>query len=312
MHHVRKFYFVPASLLVAIFMLPSATTAQETDASQRKQEAKAAAAAQKAAAATSAEKAKADVAIEKAKTVKVAEKARAEAAAERAEAIENMEKDKALALLAFDRTIVKDKPFSADTTTDIVQTLSDGNHIRRHTISKFYRDSSGRTRREQTFGNVDPSNPGPHEVKVFIDDPIANAAYVLERSDNTESAHKFTRSRKFTMTGEKENNPPIRNLPALNEARDIVKEDLGQKTIEGVACTGTKQTITIPAGQIGNDQPIAIVTETWTAPSLGVIVQSTTNDPRYGQTTYQLHNIQLTEQPPSLFEPPTETLRSSH
>jgi len=313
MNHVRKSLLATITLLAAAFALPLASTAQETDASAEKQAAKAAAAADKAAAAEAAEKAKAEAHAEKATTKAANEKAKAEAKAERAEALEDMEKAKALALLSFDRAIVKGKPFSANTTTDVVQTLSDGNHIRRHTISKFYRDSSGRTRREQTFGNVDPSNPGPHEVKIFIDDPVANAAYIFERSDNKDSARKITRSSKlsYTYATDKENNPPIRNLPALNESRDITKEDLGQKTIEGVVCTGTKQTITIPAGQIGNDQPISIVTETWTAPSLGVIVRSSTNDPRYGETTYQLHNIQLTEQPIALFQPPAETIHSS-
>jgi hypothetical protein len=304
MQRARKFHLVVTSLLASFFAFPLAATAQETDASQQERAAKATAGA--------VEMAQADAATQSAKAVAAKEKARAEAA-ERAEAMENMEKDKAMALLTFNHTIVKGNPFSADTTTDVVQALADGNHIRRHTISKFYRDSSGRTRREQTYGSVDPSNPGPHEVKVFVDDPVANAAYIFALNDNKEAARKITRSYKFTLEGDKENNnPPIRNLPALNEARDIVKEYLGQKTIEGVLCTGTKQTITIPAGQIGNDQPIAIVTETWTAPSLGVIVLSSTNDPRYGETTYQLHNIRLVEQPLSLFQPPAETTHSSN
>lgn len=300
MPRARKFHFVITPLLATFCAFLPAAFAQETDASQQEQAAKARAD----------EMAQADTTSQKERTIAAKEKARAEAA----ETMERMEKDKAMALLAFDRTIVKGKPFSADTTTDVVQTLSDGNHIRRHTISRFYRDSSGRTRREETFGNVDPSNPGPHEVKIFVDDPVANSAYIFERSENKDSARKITRSSKFSLTystTDKENNSPIRNLPALNESRDISKEDLGQKTIEGVQCTGTKQTITIPAGQIGNDQPIAIVTETWTAPSLGVIVQSSTNDPRYGETTYQLHNIQLVEQPISLFQPPAETIHSS-
>ncbi len=304
MQRAKKSHLVITSLLASLVAFPLAATAQETNTQQEQTAAKAAEVA-------AIDMAQVDSATQTARAIAAKQKARAEAA-ERAETMENMEKDKAMALLAFDRNVVKGKPFSADTTTDVVQTLADSNHIRRHTLSKFYRDSSGRTRREQTFGNVDPSNPGPHEVKIFVDDPVANAAYIFERSENKESARKITRAYKFTLDSDKENNPPIRNLPALNETRDIIKEDLGQKTIEGVLCNGTKQTITIPAGQIGNDQPIVIVTETWTAPSLGVIVQSSTNDPRYGETTYQLHNIQLMEQPISLFQPPSETTHSSN
>ena len=91
---------------------------------------------------------------------------------------EHHETDQALEILSIDSKLIKDKPYSADTSTDTVQTLPDGRiSIVRHIVSKFYRDAMGRTRREQTFGNVDPSQPGRwHEVKIFIDDPVGNAA----------------------------------------------------------------------------------------------------------------------------------------
>src|ERR1700722_3026357 len=85
-----------------------------------------------------------------------------------------------LQLMAADAQVVKGKQYSADTSTETVQTLSDGNRIVHRTVSKFYRDSEGRTRREETFGNVDPEHPTPHEVKVFIDDPVSGTAYVLD------------------------------------------------------------------------------------------------------------------------------------
>src|SRR5215469_18979806 len=46
--------------------------------------------------------------------------------------------------------IVKNAPFSADIVTESTQTLSDGNHIKRSNTVKLYRDSEGRTRREQS------------------------------------------------------------------------------------------------------------------------------------------------------------------
>src|SRR5882757_8154582 len=84
-----------------------------------------------------------------------------------------------LEMVAADTQVVKGKAYSADTSTETVQTLADGNRIVRRTVSKFYRDSDGRTRREQTFGNVDPEHPTPHEVKVFVDDPVTGTAFVL-------------------------------------------------------------------------------------------------------------------------------------
>ena len=207
-----------------------------------------------------------------------------------------------LEVLSIDSKLIKDKPYFADTSTDTVQTLSNGNRIVRHIVSKFYRDGMGRTRREQTFGNFDPSHPGAHEVKVFIDDPVGNAAYVLDPAEKT--ALQLRRSRKFLDEREAESLPQVRKLPPLDEARAITREDLGTKNIEGILCNGTRQTITIPAGQIGNEQPIAIVTDTWYSPSIDAIVMSSTNDPRFGETKYQVHNIQTGEQAISFFEVP--------
>src|ERR1700677_3018480 len=91
--------------------------------------------------------------------------------------------------------VVKGKPYSADTSTETVQTLADGNRIAHRTVSKFYRDSEGRTRREETFGNVDPEHPSPHEVKVFIDDPVSGTALVLDPGSKT--LEKLQRTRNF-------------------------------------------------------------------------------------------------------------------
>ena len=236
-----------------------------------------------------------------------------------------------LELVAADAEVVKGKPYSADTSTETMQTLADGNRIVHRTVSKVYRDSDGRTRREQTFGNVDPEHPSPHEVKVFVDDPVNGTAFVLDPGSKT--ADKVQRTRKFLderngeddgtrimndsevgeqsapgrmmvkFRDEHSGNPLAVVMP--DEKRDVVKEDLGTRNIEGVDCSGTRQTITIPAAAVGNEKPILIVTETWFAPAIAAVVESTTDDPRYGKTTYQLTNVQLSEPARSLFEPPT-------
>lgn len=43
---------------------------------------------------------------------------------------------------------VKGAPYSAEATTEIIQTFLDGNRIVRRTTASLYRDSRGRTRRE--------------------------------------------------------------------------------------------------------------------------------------------------------------------
>ena len=83
-----------------------------------------------------------------------------------------------------------------------------------------------------------------------------------------------------------------------------VREDLGSQTIEGVKAEGTRSTITIPAGKVGNDKPLVIVSERWVSPELGLTLLSRHSDPRLGTTTYRLTGIDRREPPAALFETP--------
>jgi hypothetical protein len=87
---------------------------------------------------------------------------------------------------------------------------------------------------------------------------------------------------------------------------NLKTESLGTQTIEGVAAEGTRATFTIPAGEIGNEQPINIVTETWFSPELKVLVMRKHSDPRNGEMVYRLTNINRTEPDRSLFEVPAD------
>ncbi len=207
-----------------------------------------------------------------------------------------------LEILSAHNKVVTGKPYSANSATDVVQTLSDGNRIVQHSSSVIYRDGQGRIRREQTFPGFE-GHPG--ETKIFIDDPVSSTAFMLEPDQKT--ARRITSSREVMLKLERSSNTMANvKLPKLDEQHDILQEDLGTKNIQGVQCTGKRQTITIPAGQVGNERSIAIVTETWFSPDIEAIVQSSTNDPRFGQTTYTLQNLQLKDQPITLFIIPND------
>lgn len=98
-----------------------------------------------------------------------------------------------------------------------------------------------------------------------------------------------------------------------DSSENMKKESLGTQNIEGVAAEGTRTTFTIPAGDIGNELPINIVTETWYSPELQVVVMRKHTDPQRGETTYRLTNINRSEPSRSLFEVPADyTLKESH
>jgi hypothetical protein len=69
---------------------------------------------------------------------------------------------------------------------------------------------------------------------------------------------------------------------------------------------GTRITRTIPAGAIGNEKPIVIVTERWYSNDLQTVVMTKRSDPRMGETTFTLTNIQRSEPDPALFQVPAD------
>src|SRR5436190_18026114 len=83
------------------------------------------------------------------------------------------------------RSGVKNAPFTADVVTESSHTLADGNRIRLTVNSKVYRDSEGRTRREQTV-NLNSLSPGSSpQSMVFINDPVAGVNYSLNTKERT-------------------------------------------------------------------------------------------------------------------------------
>ena len=76
--------------------------------------------------------------------------------------------------------------------------------------------------------------------------------------------------------------------------------------MEGVQAEGTRTTMTIPAGQMGNDAPIQVVSERWYSADLQTVVMSRHSDPRVGETVYRLTNVSRAEPAPSLFQAPAD------
>ena len=79
---------------------------------------------------------------------------------------------------------------------------------------------------------------------------------------------------------------------------------LGVKDFDGVRAEGKSTSYTIPAGEIGNKNPIVVTTETWTSPDLQVVVYSKHSDPRVGDSVYRLANIKRSEPASTLFMVP--------
>lgn len=237
-----------------------------------------------------------------------------------------------------DGATVKGAPYSADAVSETVQSLANGNRIVRKNTSQIYRDSEGRTRREETMSGVGPwASSGGTKTFVSINDPTTNTAYHLDPDKKTATklgvrvsvttvglssagivaekqilekqlAEKGARVGTFAVGGAAGGAMTAHARVEYQQfdSKDAKVEDLGQKSIEGVIARGTRNTLTIPAGAIGNEQPIETVNERWYSDELKTVVMSKSSDPRFGDTTFRLSNIRRAEPPAYLFQVPSD------
>jgi hypothetical protein len=224
---------------------------------------------------------------------------------------------------------VQGAPYSATITNESVQTLADGNRIVQKSTGTTARDSMGRTRQDAPLPMIANMAPADAPHLVFIQDPVAQASYTLNLTDKTASkgpafGMAFAGPHLKDSAAGEAGAISIRGLArpstaisvqpqmvtiqskAFPDEGQVQSEDLGSKVMESVNVTGTRTTRTIPAGQIGNDKQISIVTEVWTSPDLKTVVYSKRSDPRMGDQTFQLTNIVRAEPDPALFTVPAD------
>jgi hypothetical protein len=201
-----------------------------------------------------------------------------------------------------DHKVVKGAPYTATASTETTQVLADGNRIVHKQSGLVARDGEGRTRREEVMSGMGPVQVSMPKV-IFIHDPVAGAAYILNPDKQTAQVMKHDASHGMSM--DQMHAKMQKAFAANGDQGDVKTEALGTQQIEGVAAQGTRVTRTIPAGKIGNEQPIQITVETWVSPDLQTTVVQKRNDPRFGETVFQLTNIKQGEPDASLFQVPS-------
>jgi hypothetical protein len=195
--------------------------------------------------------------------------------------------------------VVKGAPYTADGSTEITQSLPDGNKIHQLSSERVYRDSEGRTRRETSLTALGSTVPGNAPQLAFIDDPVASVSYALDLTNRTATKAPFRQP----PPGNRPPPPPGQFPRRSPDNLSIKTEPLGRQTMAGVPAEGTRTTQTIPAGEIGNTLPIQIVSEKWYSPDLQIVVMQKRSDPRSGETVFQLTNIVRGEPAAALFAP---------
>lgn len=242
--------------------------------------------------------------------------------------------------------VVKGAPYAAEAVTESVQNLADGNRIVNKNFVKMYRDSEGRTRIEAAIQPLGPwVADAKSSVITTIHDPVSGEHFTLNaetrtaakatvrmkviespsapgpdgkqvkeiRKEVTVSSGKAVIGHTVDIQGPMPAGPAVMmfqgeagNRMVFNHRANIESSSLGKQTVEGVECDGTREVQTIPAGQIGNEREIKVVTERWYSPELKMELLRKHSDPRFGETTYRVDNLVRAEQPRSLFDVPAD------
>ena len=246
-----------------------------------------------------------------------------------------------LSPVELDAAPVKGAPFCASITTEHTQLFADGNRIHTTDASTLCRDSEGRTRREAGINLLGAATQKPTGKLITIVDPVAGARYLLDYESKT--AHKIA-SPQLTpgaIGGEAGANTAFEKGdrvmfyhteggpgpagPGLGgpgpdtffkevfvrkggqeDGPAPVTENLGDQSIDGIHATGTRITTTIPAGRMGNEQPITVTSERWFSPELKITVMTKHNDPWAGELKTQFTNVNASEPDASLFVVPAD------
>jgi hypothetical protein len=239
--------------------------------------------------------------------------------------------------MSFEAGAVTGAPYSAEAVTETEQLLADGNRISRRTSAFVARDREGRTRREQTLGQIGPF-VAQHDAPtlIVISDAVANVTYLLEPETKTArrrplmrlnaaggvrvggAAGVFGDANRVEVQSGRQGEPQVivndrvevqRRVMVNDRMRKLAEpsqESLGTQFMEGVEVEGSRTVMTIPAGDIGNERPIEIVSERWFSPKLKTVVMTRHSDPRMGQTVYRLTNLTEAEPSPDLFQVPPD------
>jgi hypothetical protein len=251
--------------------------------------------------------------------------------------------------------ITTGRPYTAEATTEFVQVLGDGNKISRKTTVRIYRDSEGRTRREELDADGTPRS-------ISIYDPVSHLSYVLnpatriaqksavrvvypaampamvekvtaEREAGARVAGKIAlvapagapgqaaseevHKRHAEVVAHAGGGGALHPRPATVSGAgaprtEVTSESLEPKLHDGLPAEGDRRTVVIPAGAVGNQQPITVVSEQWFSPDLDIFVLTKHSDPRTGETTYSVSNIVRGEPSAGLFDVPSDyTIKES-
>ena len=193
-------------------------------------------------------------------------------------------------------------PYTAEYKITQVQTLAGGNTITRESTEVTAVDSQGR-RMTSTTATASENQTPRTEFSVF--DPVARTITHWSLPGKRATVRQIGAGHGCSSTTESEPRPSHSLTRAPHERPTV--ENLGTASIQGIEARGTRTTLTIPAGEVGNEAPLVRTSEVWSALSVGLkglLVREITDDPRSGKWDRELTSISQSDPDPAAFQPP--------
>jgi hypothetical protein len=187
------------------------------------------------------------------------------------------------------------KPFTGRDHIEWTRTLEDGSMIASELYAVLARDSQGRIYREHmTFVPVNSGQPIPRRQFDLLD-PVAHTRTICITATRHCTISDYHVSPQFKL-------PPPGTFD--EGKRTLVRESIGTDVIDGLNVIGTRETITISTGAVGNSQPLISTREFWYSPDLEINLSTLRKDPREGQQAIRVLDLSRTDPAADIFKIP--------
>lgn len=186
---------------------------------------------------------------------------------------------------------VTGKPFQATFTITRTETLPN-NAINNTITGTIARDTDGSTYRDVKLPAIGPwASSGQAPELIYIRNVTQMMQYIENVTKKTYEAFAIRQHNPPTGNFKGQGRGPKGAASPNETVSDTKTTYVDPVTQASYSVDDHKVTRTIPAGQIGNENPIVTTTERLFSADLGVVVEITRTDPRFGNSTYQLSNI---------------------
>jgi hypothetical protein len=191
-------------------------------------------------------------------------------------------------------TPIPNAPLLAVVNTESSQLLKDGTSSNQKTLSAIARDRQGRIFNERRALIPASETATPPILSIHIYDPQTRTSTFID--PQRQVAWQSTLNRPPAAA------PPLATSSAANSY--IKKEDLGNRKMEGIEVHGVRDTQTIPAEANGGKE-ITVVDEYWYSEDLRLNMLAIHKDPRTGEQTTTVTQVDRSEPDPAIFEIPS-------